>query len=252
MTRSLRTLFLTAVVTTAVAVCAAAQSLPKAESILDRYVEITGGKSAYQKLNREVMQGTIAFAAQGLSGTLTRYSAAPAKEYSVVELGQLGKIESGVVDGVAWERSAILGVRVKSGEEKEQSLRTGRFNSTLDWRKIYAKAETLGTEVFANEDCYKVRLTPLGGRPEMRYYSRKSGLLLRTTTTAVSQLGDVEVEVLVSDYKKFGGILYPTHSRQKAGGQELEITVTNVLLNQPIPAEQFLLPDDVKAALAPR
>jgi len=89
-------------------ILAAAQSLPKAEIILDRYVEVTGGKAAYEKHTRQTMTGTISFPEQGLSGKLTRYAMAPDKEYSVVELGPLGKIESGFNNGVAWEKSVIL------------------------------------------------------------------------------------------------------------------------------------------------
>ena len=68
---------------------AAAQPLPKAETILDRYVEVTGGKAAYEKHTHQTMTGTLSFPEQGLSGKLTRYSMAPDKEYSVVELGPL-------------------------------------------------------------------------------------------------------------------------------------------------------------------
>jgi hypothetical protein len=223
------------------------QPLPQADTILDRYVEVTGGKAAYAQHASEILRGTIAFPEQGLSGQLTRYAMAPDKEYSVVELGPIGKIESGVFSGVAWEKSAILGPRVKSGDEKDQAAREARFNAPLDWRKIYSQAETTGAEAVNGEECYQVTLTPATGKPENQFYSKKTGLLLKTKATAVSPMGEVAVEVEVSDYKKFGGILYPTRSRQKAGGQELDITITSVSLNEPIPAEYFELPADIKA-----
>jgi hypothetical protein len=226
-----------------------AKGLPTAESILDRYIEVTGGRAAYEKHTSEVMMGTIAFPEQGLSGTLTRYAAAPDKEYSVVELGPIGKIESGVSGGVAWEKSAILGPRVKSGEEKDQAMREARFNAPIEWRKLFTKAETSGKDAVNGEECYKVALTPATGKPETQFYSIKTGLLLKTTATAVSPMGEVAVEVLVSDYKKFGGVLYPTRSKQKAGEQELDISVTSVNLDTAVPAQSFELPADVKALL---
>src|ERR1700676_1600077 len=124
-------------------VLAAAQVLPKAETILDRYVEVTGGKAAYEKHTRETMTGTLSFPEQGLSGKLTRYAMAPDKEYSVVELGPIGKIESGFNNGVAWEKSAILGPRVKRGDEKDQAAREARFNAPVEWRKVFTKTETV-------------------------------------------------------------------------------------------------------------
>jgi hypothetical protein len=226
-----------------------AQSLPKAETILDHYVEVTGGKAAYEQHKTEVLRGTIAFPAQGLTGQLTRYSAAPDKEYSVVELGPIGKIESGVANGIAWEKSVILGPRVKNGDEKEQAVRESRFNSPLEWRKVYSKVETAGVETAEGEECYKVVLTPPSGKPETQFFSRKSGLLVKTTATAASQMGEINVEVTVSDYKSFGGVLMPTRSKQKAGGQELEVSVTGVGVNEAIPPDTFNPPADVKALI---
>jgi zinc protease len=184
-----------------------------------------------------------------LNGKLTRYAVAPDKEYSVVELGPLGKIESGVNNGVAWEKSAILGPRIKSGDEKEQAAREARFNAQVDWRKIFPKAETTGSEPVNGEDCYKVVLTPATGKPETQFYSKKSGLLLKTAATAVSPMGEVAVEVEVSDYKNFDGILYPTRSKQKAGAQQLDIAITSVNMEQAIPAELLELPAEIKTLI---
>lgn len=226
-----------------------AQALPTAEAILDRYVEVTGGKAAYEKHTMEILKGTISFPEQGLTGQLTRYAMAPDKEYSVVELGPIGKIESGFTNGVAWEKSAILGPRIKSGDEKEQAAREAHFNAQVNWRKVFSKVETMGLESVNGEDCYKVMLTPAAGRPETQYYSKDSGLLLKTTATAVSPMGEVAVEVEVSDYKNFEGILFPTQSKQKAASQQLNITITSVTFEPVMPPGIFDLPAEIKALL---
>lgn len=226
-----------------------AQPLPKAETILDHYVEATGGKAAYEQHKTEVLRGSIAFPAQGLTGQLTRYSAAPDKEYSMVELGPIGKIESGAADGIAWEKSVILGPRVKEGDEKDQAVRESRFNAPLEWRKLFSTVETTGVETAEGEECYKVVLTPATGKPETQFFSKKSGLLVKTMATAASPMGEVNVEVTVSDYKSFGGVLMPTRSKQKAGGQELEISISNVGVNEAIPPGLFTPPADVQALI---
>ena len=86
---------------------------------------------------------------------------------------------------------------MKNGDEKDQAQREALFNAQVDWRKIFPKVETTGSESVNGEDCYKVLLTPPTGKPETQYYSKKSGLLLKTTTTAVSPMGEVAVEVEV-------------------------------------------------------
>jgi len=228
---------------------AAAQALPKAETILDRYVEVTGGKAAYQKHSHEKMTGTITIPEVGMTGNLTRYALAPDKEYSILQLGPLGKAESGFSNGVSWEKNAITGPRVKSGDEREQAAREATFNSQLEWRKLFPKAETLGAETVNGEDCYKVLVTPAAGKPETQFYSKKSGLLLKTNATAVSQMGEVPVEVEVSDYKNFDGVLYPTRSKSKMGPQQLNITITDVSFDDPISADLFELPAEIKTLI---
>ena len=144
-----------------------------------------------------------------------------------------------------WQSPRVTGV--KTMDQKSRCAREARFNAPVDWRNIYTKAETAGTEAVNGDECYKVTLTAATGKPETQYYSKKTGLLLKTTATALSPMGEVAVEVEVSDYKDFGGVLYPTRSKQKAGGQELDISITSVSLNEPIPAEYFQLPGEVKA-----
>ena len=231
------------------AAAALAQAPPSAASILDRYVQVTGGRAAYQRHTTEVLTGAIEFPAQGLRGKLTRYAMAPDKTYSTVELEALGKIETGVHDGVPWEKSVILGPRIRAGEEKEQALREARFNGPVEWRKIYARAETAGVATIDGDECYEVVLSPAKGNPEHQFFSRKTGLLVRTTMTAASQLGDVQVEVNVSGYKDFGGILFPTRSEQKAAGQQIIITVERIGVNEAIPAANFEPPPDVAAMI---
>ena len=225
------------------------EPLPKPETILDRYVEVTGGKAAYQKRKNEIATGAIEFKAQGLKGTITRYAAEPAQEYSVIDLEGVGKIEGGMNGGVAWEKSVIMGARLKTGEERAQAIREGTFNASLHWREMYPKVETVGTETIDGELCYKVTLTPKEGKSETMFFQKKSGLAIKTTTIAVSQMGEVPLEVIVNEYKTFGGVSVPTKITQKFGGQEFSLTISDVKTNQAIPPDRFDLPDEVKALL---
>lgn len=226
------------------------EPLPKAESILDRYVEVTGGKAAYDKRTNEVATGTLEFKAQGLKGTIVRYSALPAEEYSTIEIDGVGKIEQGMDKGVAWEKSAILGPRIKSGAEKAQALREGTFNASVYWRELYPKVETTGADTIDGELCYKVVLTPKDGNPETMYFQKKSGLAVKVTMIASTQMGEVPFEVTSGDYKTFGGVAMPTKITQKVGGQEFTITIQDVKTNQPLAADRFQPPAEVQALLA--
>lgn len=224
--------------------------LPSAESILDRYVEVTGGKAAYQRRTSEIARGTMEFPAQGLKGTIARYSAAPGRYYATLEVPGLGTVEMGVNNGVAWENSLVLGPRIKSGVERAEALREATLNSTLLWRELYPKVETIGTDTVNGEECYQVRMTPPEGAPQTMCFSKATGLGLKITTTAATQMGDIPVETFISSYKNFGGILVPERITQKTAGQEMTIVITSVEVNAEIPDKQFDLPAAVEVLRA--
>ncbi len=228
---------------------AAPDDLPKGETILDHYVEVTGGKAAYDKIHNQVAKGTMEFSGKGLKGTLASYQAEPNKEYSVIEIESVGKIESGTDGEVAWERSAMTGARVKSGDERDEMLRASTFNAHVNWRSLYDKAETQGMETVEGEECYKVQLTPKSGRPETEYYSKKTGLLLRTTSVHTTQMGDIPSDSIVKDYKEVSGVTMPFTRVNKFAGQEIDIHLDSIEFNVELPKDRFDLPDDVKALL---
>lgn len=226
------------------------EALPKAETILDRYVEVTGGKAAYEKRKNEVATGTMELKAQGLKGSVLRYSAEPAEAYSIVEIEGVGKIEDGIDKGVAWDKNPMLGPKIKTGMEKAQYVREATFNSPIHWRELNTKVETTGTETIDGELCYKVVLTPTEAPPETLYFQKKSGLAVKTIATVISPMGEAPVEMLASDYKSFGGVLLPTKITQKLAGQEITITLQDVKINQPLPPDRFDPPAEVKALIS--
>ena len=226
--------------------CFAADPLPSAESVLDRYVQVTGGKQAYEKRKTEIAHGTLEYTSLGIKGTITRYAAEPDKYYTSMDIEGLGKVEMGVNGQVAWENSALLGPRLKTGVERAEAIREGSLNSTVNWRKLYPKVQNAGIESIDGEDCYKVIMTPAEGQPVIGYYQKKSGLQVKISTVSSTQMGDIPVELIASDYKDFGGILEPAKVTQKTGPQEFTITLDSVEVNPAIPPEKFALPAEVR------
>src|SRR6185503_9661657 len=74
---------------------AAAQQAPKAEEVLDKFAEVTGGKAAYQKIHSESSTGTLEFVGKGIKGIATSYRAEPNLLLTVVELEGVGTVEEG-------------------------------------------------------------------------------------------------------------------------------------------------------------
>ncbi|HEY1343039.1 MAG TPA: DUF620 domain-containing protein [Bryobacteraceae bacterium] len=228
---------------------AAADDLPKAETILDKYVEATGGKAAYAKVHSEMSSGTMELTAMGIKGKMVTYAAEPDKAYTEVTMEGLGKFQDGTNGEVAWSISAMQGPRIKEGDEKAEALRRAKFNSDVDWRKTYDKAETVAVEAVNGKDCYKVVLTPKTGAPVTRYYDKETNLMTKMVMTMKSPMGEISAESYPSDYRKEGEILMPHKVLQKAASQEFTFTVDSVQFNPDIPKEKFDLPGEIQALI---
>ncbi len=223
--------------------------LPTGEEVVDRFVEATGGKDAYNKHTSEIQSGTLEYPSLGLKAPVIRYSAPPDQYLLTMDMPGVGKVDTGVTNGIAWSNSAIACPRLLEGQEKAMALREAQFNGVENWRKTIAKAENKGIESVDGQDCYRIVLTPKDGRDETRYFSVKSGLLVKATVVAPTQMGDMPVEMVYTGYKQFGAILFPATVTQKVAGQEFSVTIQNIQNDQPIPAEKFALPADIKALM---
>lgn len=225
-----------------------AKDLPKAEAIIDKYIEATGGKSAYEKRESLVITSTIEIAAQGIKGKATAYQTKANKSYTAIEFEGIGKIEEGYDGKTAWETNPMMGPRVKEDDELELAIRSATFNGELQWKKLYKSAETVGMEDVEGKPAYKLKMTPNKGNDEFQFYDKESGLLVKNAAKLKTQMGEMPVETLFSEYTATEGVKAPHKIVQKIGGgmQTLNITIDKVEVNAKIDADRFDLPKEVK------
>ncbi len=223
---------------------------PKPEAILDKYVEVTGGRAAYEKIQSEIATGTLEITGMGLSGTLTTYRAAPDKSYTLIDFGSVGKAEEGSNGQVAWSINGMEGPRIKEGDERTTTLRNNVLHGETRWRDFYKKAELTGTEDVDGKPCYKVVVTPKDGSPETRFYEKGSNLLVKVVMPFTTPQGNITAEISLSDYRDEGGILIAHTITQKVPTAEILVKIQSVKHNPDIPASRFDLPAEIKALTA--
>jgi hypothetical protein len=240
---------LAAVLGLAILPCAMAQQpasggdLPSAESILDRYVEATGGAAAYKSRTSEAVTGTFAITAAGLTGQLQAF-VKPGLHRMRIDLPGVGVIEAGVKDGVAWASDPFAGPRIVQGFQAELAIGSARPGAAAHWREQYSVVEATGIEDVNGESAYRVVHTLGKGGSLTGFYSVASGLLLKLQFTS-----EVPVEQFYEEYAEREGILTPTRVVQMAAGQRIVMTFTSLEVNVEIPAERFDPPESVQALL---
>jgi len=230
--------------------CAAAEDLPSGKDVLDRYIEVTGGRAAYAKVNTRLVKATMEVKPMGMKGSITTYEERPNKVHAVIEIEGMGKVERGCDGDVFWEVNPMTGPRIVDGEERDMMLLLARFDPS-DYADMFDGIECVGTEDIDGDTCYKVVMTPKKGPALTAYYSKESGLGVKTTIVAKSQFGEMAIDILGQDFKDVGGILMPHRVIQEVMNTEVHVVMESIEPNAEIPPGEFDLPNDVKALLEP-
>lgn len=223
-------------------------SLPTGKEVVDRAVEVSGGKEAHKKLNNRVITGKIAVVGAGLTGTFTSYNARPNLSYVKIDLAGLAVVERGSNGEVLWEINSMTGPRIVEGNEAEMLRIAGRFDDS-EFADIFDTIECVGEEVVDGEATYKVILKSGDLDPLITFFSKGTGLPVMTRLTLNTQMGKITAETLVDDYRPVDGVLIPHFTIEKAMGQEIEMTIESVQHNTDIPPDRFAIPPQIQALI---
>ncbi len=228
-------------------------ALTDAAAILDRYVEVTGGRAAYERIHNRVVRGRHEFRDVGLKGTQTIYFAAPNKRHAELEAEELGKVWQGTNGDVVWYLSAMTGALIEEGEARTVALREAAFDMPVHWRKYYEKVEAVGVETVEEKRCLKVELTPAVGEVETRYYDESSGLLVKVAKTRLSsKMPPMPMTLTFGDYRRADGLLIPfryTQTTEQCGSKRAIVFETDSIEhNVTLASDRFDPPAKVQAA----
>ena len=229
-----------------------AQDLPAAEKLIEKFIEVSGGLEVWE--NQKVMKATGSFSmpAMGISAKIEVYKQVPDKIHTTIISDAFGNMEEGFDGTVAWEKSMMTGSKIKTGSELAMVRRSAQFNPWAVWKDFYQSATNVGQEMVDGVDCYKVEMIPNEGEgePELNYFAIDSGLLIKTSSVLVNEMGRITVDAYMMDYRETDGVLAPFKVRQVLMGmQEMVLAFDEQTFNAEVPEGAFDLPEDVKALL---
>ncbi len=240
-----RTLALAALVLAGSARGAAAQDLPPAKQIVDRYVEAIGkGAATRQNFRHVVAEMTMP------SGTMTMDMkfARPNKMVMSVEMPGLGSMHSGYDGARGWSVNPMSGAQVMEGKELEQFARQAEFDASFNLSSHFPSMTTVDRSTANGQPCYRVRMVSAGQDTVHACFDVATGLMSQMQTRQESQMGRMETTVNMLDYKDFGGVKMPTRTVTQVMGQELTTTIKSVSTD-PIAPAAFEPPAEVKALM---
>jgi hypothetical protein len=228
---------------------AAEEKLPTARQVIDRYVELAGGKSNFMKYESVMMKARTEVGGQSIGGKMTLATAKPNKLLLTVDLGGIA-IRSGFDGTNGWQMNPLTGPSIMDGAELRDMGRQADFFAILHEDKNYKSMTNLGKVDFQGELCYKLQIVDTDGSETMEFYGVTNGLQKGFTGTQESSLGKITATSVNLEHKKYGDLLLPSKVTQTMAGTGLSQTmiVDEVEFNN-VPASTFALPPEIKALL---
>ena len=202
----------------------AADNTPTVDSILDKFVEAAGGRSAIEKIKSRTVKGEVDLL--GSTSDWVLEAKAPNKQFSGFNSPILGAVADGFDGTIAWSKNQA-GVRIKEGEELIKTKRDSDFYRDLNLKKLYPDLGYKGTDKVDGEEVHILESKPSASNRERFAFSTKSNLLIQQESEFESPQGKIGVTVRMTDFRAVDGIKY-AHSMKfkiRFGEQDLEFAI---------------------------
>lgn len=224
---------------TAAAPVTSAAPLPTADQIVDKCVQASGGKAAWQKLTSRVEKGTFEMDQMPGESTQEIYAKAPNKVLYVTDIPNFGVVQRAFNGTVGWQDNPQTGLADLSGDELAALKREADFYDVLDLKTLYPKMTVKGKESVDGHDAYVVEAIPAEGAPVTMSFDAASGFLVRAETVAETPNGKANVVTTLSNYREVDGVQLPFQIRSDMGSFAFTIKLSDVKHNVSIDDAKF-------------
>ncbi len=227
---------------------ASAGSLPKIETVLDRYVQALGGKAALNRVTSRVIKGEGESSMLPARAPWQFITKAPNKRLSILTVAGFGDVLDAFDGTHAWMKNPSLPVTERSGEELAKVRRDADFYRELKLKTLYPDLAVKSLAKVGEEETYVAESKPSAQSLERFYFGRNSGLLLRQDSETTSAGTRVESAMYFSDYRAVDGVKLAHTVRVEAangaGGTPVIFTLkfTDVKQNVAVDDAQFRKP----------
>lgn len=228
-------------------------SAQSVDQIIDTYLENTGGKKEWRKLQSMKMQGIVPI--MGMEMPITVFSKMPNKLKVEVETIFLKVIPQSFDGTTAWAIDPMLGSSYPtklSAEETQAMYNTTEFAPPyLDYQKKGHEIKLEGKETVNGKECFKLKIiknkhNDKGEVEEYHYFDTQSYLPVMVSNTGAFGQGKGKfIERFLSNYKKVGKLTIPHLIKVKMDGVTTqEVTFKNISLNEHINDQIFSFPSE--------
>ena len=247
-----------AVASTLVASASHASITPEASTVVRRYLEATGGASAFATESTTYVRAKVA--AFGFSGTFEAWTARPDRRYSRTALGPF-KLSEGVTSAAAWRTDPTTGRVVALADHDLVDAIVGTWFEHERWAEpdqaggavalAAHERDSSGTwsvlEISAPANLTHGAAGASAAKPRRLWFDERTGLLGRTS----SWNDEKQVLTKLSDWRRVGTRLRPFVNETSIAGMpmnRLVATTDSFVTNPSVTTVPFAQPSDEGSA----
>ena len=224
------------------------QDLPSGAALVAKSVAAIGGADAIRATTSLRATGVTELPAQNIKGTFEMLSARPAKSILRMELGGVGKAESGFNGDVGWSLDPMVGPSLVTGRMLDEMRNDAHFDAALHPPDLVRSITTTARVEFDGRPAFKAHAVFVSGQQRDQYFDAETGHVIGIEGEVESPMGTLPMKVTLRDFKTFGALTHPTRLIQSAMGMEQHFIFEKFEYNTLTPAA-FDPPAIIKAII---
>jgi outer membrane lipoprotein-sorting protein len=242
LTMKIKTLF----VLVALAAGSAFSFAQTADEIIAKHLEALGGKDKLAGIKTMKLQCNMEIA-PGMKAPITMYFVNNQSMRVEVEVQGM-KILSAVDGDSGWSINPMSGKkdaeRMNADQIKESKDQMDLTGALYNYKEKGHTVEMLGKEDMEGTEVYKLKITKKSGDIEYDFIDASTYLKLKETDTHKFKDKETTGDVIYSDYRKAGDLLFPfaMENREAGASQGQALTVDKIEVNPEIDKSIFKMP----------
>jgi|SRR5690349_4232034 len=213
-----------------------------ANQILDRFVEVAGGKKAIDGVKSYRMKGHFEMPAVNMRGNMEVWAKDPKKSLTIIEFPGFPPLRKGDNGETHWVQTPFGTYTIKGPEEMSEVEHDAEVYSASRIRNLYYRIRLDSRARLNGRDVYVIEGQPTKGPAEKLFFDVENGLLVRWDMARRIPNRTVFVKVHLNDYRDVDGVKVPFNVRMAFESFDFSITVDEMQHNVEINDAMFRQP----------
>ena len=220
-----------------IATSAATTDKVSAYDVVQAYLKAIGGKDELMKVKSVATELEMDMMGRAINGTDKKM--VPNKSLTEMKMGAMTVYKKAFNGTTGYQQQGPQKVDFNLDETKEAAAVKGIFDQLYYTSGSGHAVEYIGAGKVGTEATYRLKVKSPSGKTSVEQYSTKTGLLLQTEST--EKAGDQEIDVTITygDYRKVGNIMMPFKILSSQAGQEFDMKATSIKINEGVTEEDF-------------